>query len=71
MSKIEIQLEEAKEVFLLLEKLQDFMHQPMNCESKEDFVKFIKSVYPEVRKSYYETVWNWLPEQVQQEIEER
>ena len=71
MATIEIELEEAKEVFLLLEKLNGFLHQELNYQSKEDFQKFAKSIYPEIRKGYYDTVWNWLPNKVQAEIEDR
>jgi len=73
MSEIKVQLEEVKEIYLLLllEKLQNFMHQSTNYESKEDFQSFVSHIYPEIHKSYYETVWNWLPENVQKEIEER
>jgi hypothetical protein len=69
--KIEVQLDEVKEIFLLLEELQRFLHQPMNYQSKEDFEKFVHNIYPDVHKSYYETVWNWLPQDIQSELEER
>jgi hypothetical protein len=71
MSDIKVSLEEAKELFMLLEKLQDFMHQPMNYDSQEKFEAFVSSIYPEVSDAYYKKVWNWLPKEVQREIEER
>ncbi len=71
MSDIKVNLEEAKEVFMLLEKLQDFMHQPMNYDSPEKLKAFVASVYPEVSDAYYKKVWNWLPKTAQKELEDR
>ena len=71
MAEIQVDLEEAKEVFLLLEKLNDFLHQPMNYETKEQFESFADAIYPDIRKAYYKTVWNWLPKKDQTEIENR
>ena len=71
MSNIEIDLEEAKEVFFLLERLQGFLHQPMNFDSSEKIQDFASSIYPEIADAYYKKVWNWLPKDVQKEIEEK
>lgn len=71
MSTVQVELAEVKEIFLLLEKLQDFMHQPMNFETQDHFQEFVYSVYPEVKDAYYNKVWGWLPEEAQKEIEER
>lgn len=71
MSKIEIDLEEAKEVFLLFERLQEFLHQPMNYDSGEKLEEFVCSIYPDIADAYYKTIWNWLPRDIQKEIEER
>lgn len=71
MSDIKVDLEEARQVFILLERLQDFMHQPMNYDSQEKIEAFVASLYPDVSDAYYEKVWNWLPMEVQREMEER
>lgn len=71
MSDIKVDLEEVKQVFVLLEKLQDFMHQPMNYDSLEKIQEFVTSIYPELSDAYYRKVWDWLPIEVQKELEER
>jgi hypothetical protein len=71
MKNIEVETIEAREVFLLLEKLNSFLHNENNYQSQEDFKNFAKEIYPEIRKAYYKTTWNWLPKAVQEEIENR
>lgn len=71
MNKIEITLAEAREVFDLLERLNCFFHQPSNYDNLEDIEKFADESYPQIHRLYYDVVWNWLPEEVQKEVEER
>lgn len=40
----------------LMEKLNDFFHQPLNFEKKEGIMKFAIEVYPEVRYFYYDLI---------------
>ena len=68
--KIEIDLDEVRKVFELIEQLQGFLHQPMNFHS-QNVHKFATRIYPELHEVYYETVWNWLPPEVQKFYEER
>lgn len=70
-SKVEIELKEATEVFLLFEKLNNYFHNEKNYQTVSEFRAFSKSIYPEIRKAYYDTTWEWLPKEVQEEIEER
>ena len=49
MTDIKIQLEQAEEVFLLLEKLNKYFHQPLNYNSQEKIEEFASSIYPEIR----------------------
>lgn len=63
--------DELKQLFLLLEELNDFFHQPMNLEDSERVRAFAERVYPEIRTMYYETVWNALPEDMQTDFENR
>ena len=58
----EIPEDEIVEILELLERLNNFFHEPMNFEGSEAAASFAQSVYPEVNKAYYETVWNWLSE---------
>ena len=53
MKNIEVETIEAREVFLLLEKLNSFLHNENNYQSQEDFKNFAKKIYPEIRKAYW------------------
>lgn len=69
---IKVDKEEVVQIFLLLEKLNAFFHQPLNYENDEDIKAFIQGdIYPMISEAYYEIVWNWLPPEIQQEMEER
>lgn len=71
MRNIEISLNEVKEVFYLLEELNAFFHDRGKYSDKESLQKFITKNYPLIHKGYYNTVWNWLPKDVQDEITSR
>ena len=60
---------EVIELFHLLEKLNHFFHQSSHFESKHEVEKFAASIYPEIQKAYYDTVWSWLPENEREKIE--
>lgn len=62
---------ELKQLYLLLEDLNDFFHQLENLKNSGDVERFVTRVYPELRKMYYETVWSWLPKDFQEELENR
>ena len=62
---IQIPLKEIKEVFELLEEMNDLFHQQLKYKDTEVVSKFAKTNYPEIKKLYYTTVWNWLPEEEQ------
>lgn len=63
--------DELKRLFLLLEELNGFFHQPMHLEDPKEVRAFAERVYPEIRRMYYETVWNALPKDMQSELETR
>jgi hypothetical protein len=65
---IEVNSEEILEVFNLLDELNDFFHNPLNHQSIEQVDAFSNRVYPDIKKAYYKTVWNWLPKEVQDEL---
>ena len=71
-NKIEVDEKEVVQIFLLLEKLNSFFHQPLNYQDAEDVKAFIEAdVYNMISKSYYDVVWSWLPPHIQREMEER
>jgi hypothetical protein len=67
--QLTIDLDEAIRVFRLLEKMNQLFHQPMAYKDEVLLEKFATENYPEIRTLYYNTVWDWLPENTQQEIE--
>lgn len=67
-AKVEVSVEEIKRVYNLIEKMNEFFHQPYNYSQVDDFA--IK-IYPELRQIYYHVVWEWLPDNIKQEIEDR
>ena len=68
--KVQIDLEEVKRVFRLIEEVHDLMHQPLKSRDVEQVEAFVDSHYPEIKDLYYKVVWNWLPQEVQREITE-
>lgn len=68
---IKIPLEDALRVFDFLEKAHELMHQPMNYRDSQRVERFAEDNYAEVRDLYYRVVWNWFPESVRQDIENR
>ena len=68
--KVEIDVEEVKRVFRLLEDLHDLVHQPLNYRDTNQVEIFADRHYLEVKDLYYKVVWNWLPEEVQRQITE-
>jgi hypothetical protein len=73
--KICVPLEEVIAVWLLIEKLHEFLHQPLHYDENPRVATFLRDpssgVYKDLHKAYYETVWNWLPEAKQKEMENR
>lgn len=66
---IQVSLDEVKKVFLLLEDLNSFFHDPDKYGNVDSVKRFVESgMYQQVHAAYYETVWNWLPKDAQQEI---
>jgi hypothetical protein len=69
-AQIHVPLDEAVRVFRFLEKIHELMHQPLAYQSAHQVEAFVEANYPEARELYYWVVWNWLPAQVQSDIEE-
>ena len=70
--QIQVDLDEVKRLFSLLEELHDFLHQPEYYKDTASVQAFLEEgVYEELKRMYYDVVWNWLPSVVQKEMENR
>jgi hypothetical protein len=50
------------EVYLLLEEMNRFLHQPMNYESPSDIARWLDSgVYKRLQHAYYRIGEKWFP----------
>lgn len=67
--KIEVDVDEVRRVFSLLEEVNSLFHQPLKHKDINLVVNFAENNYPEIKELYYDLVWNWLPKDVQEEIE--
>jgi len=66
--KIQVDLADVKRVFRLLENIHELMHEPLRYSDSSQVEAFAAAHYAEIKELYYETVWNWLPQEVKQEI---
>ena len=69
--KIEIDVDEVRRVFLLLEQVNGMFHQSFKYKNTDIVSEFAESSYPEIKELYYQVVWHWLPKDIQDEMEER
>ena len=70
--KIQVDLDEVKQLFFLLEEYVAFFHQPMHYENIDAVNKFLEAgMYKRLHNMFYHTVWDWLPPSVKEEIENR
>ena len=65
---INVDLKEIEEIYYLLEELNDFFHDPNKYSEGKKLDDFVLKVYPSINKAYYNTVWNWLPKEVRDNI---
>lgn len=68
---VRVDVEEARRVFDLLGKLNSLFHQPLSYRDPEVVERFADDNYPEIKDLYYRVVWEWLPEDERQKIEDR
>lgn len=68
--KVEVPLDDLLRIFRLLELTNALFHQPLRYRDEEQVERFASENYKEIHSLYYDVVWKWLPEDVQQEIEE-
>jgi len=70
--RIQIELSEIKEIFLLLEELNSFFHDPDKYRDQTRVIEYVEGgMYDRLHTAYYTTVWNWLPPAAQEEMENR
>jgi hypothetical protein len=65
---VNVKLDEIKQVYELLERVNEFFHDPLNFADVE---RFAINNYPQIKNAYYQIVWNWLPPESQQVYEDR
>lgn len=63
--------EKLKELYLLLEDLNDFFHQPDNYATTSQVAEYAEKIYPDIKRMYYDIVWDMLPKDLQEELENR
>jgi hypothetical protein len=68
MKYVNIDINEIKRVFFLIEKINDVFHQEENFMDQKLMKKFANENYSEIHELYYKIIWNWLPKDVQEEI---
>jgi len=67
--KIEVDLAEIRRVFDLLEKINGLFHQPLKYKDTDLVEAFAKKNYPEIKNLYYHVIWDLLPDDVKEDIE--
>ena len=65
---VKVKLDEIKQVYELVERMNEFFHDPFNFPNVE---KFAVEIYPHIHKAYYHAIWDWLPPEAHRFYEER
>ena len=69
--EITFTLDEVLKIFNLMENANELFHQQMSYRDTEIVEKFAKENYPMISELYYKTLWDKLPEEIQEKIMER
>ena len=67
--RLEIKTDEVVRLYKLLEEMNDLFHQPMKYKNSDVVERFSDENYAEIKDLYYNVVWNWLPLEVKDKIE--
>jgi predicted type IV restriction endonuclease len=69
---LSIPTEQVLRLYILLEELNRFLHQPSNFERPEAVREWLDNnkIYPELRDVFYKMVWEWLPKSIKAEVED-
>jgi len=70
MKKSNIEESQLLRVVKLLGDINHLFHQPLYYEDVEFVKKFADKFYPEIHDLYYNIVWEWLTNEVREEIED-
>lgn len=65
---IEVKLDEVKRVYNMIEQVHDLLHQPEKYRNTDVIDSFVQENYGELRDLYYDIIWDWLPQDVQDNI---
>ena len=64
--KLEVEEQDLKDLFYLMEEINDFFHNELNYN---DVHKFGEKHYKQISHSFYKVLWEWLPEDEKRRIE--
>ena len=67
--EIKISANQVRELYALMEEMNDLFHQPIYYEDKETVIAFAEKYSPAIKKAYYETLWTLLPKSDRERIE--
>ncbi len=56
-------------LYRLMEGLNEFFHQPQNFDDIKKVERAAETLYPEIRTFYYDVIWEWLPVDVMESME--
>ncbi len=55
----------------LMERMNDFFHQPLNFEKKEEVMSFAMKIYPEIQYFYYDLIPRLLDSELSEDVHKR
>ncbi len=55
----------------LMERMNDFFHQPLNFENKEEVMSFAIEIYPEIKYFYYDLIPRLLDSKLSKDIRKK
>jgi hypothetical protein len=71
--KIEVDLSEVLRLYAFMEELVAFFHQPLHYQTIEDVQRFIGNrdtgAFSKMSEMYYQVLWDWLPEEEKEKIQ--
>ncbi|WP_323756666.1 hypothetical protein [Roseivirga sp.] len=65
--KLEVEEKDLKDLFYLMQEINDFFHNEINYE---DVHKFGRKHYKQINHCFYRVLWEWLLEDEKKKIED-
>lgn len=62
---------DAERLKHLMERMNDFFHQPLNFEKKEEVMSFAMEIYPEIQYFYYDLIPRLLDSKLSKDVHKR